>query len=264
MEYRIEQLAAAAEVGVDTIRYYQSKRLLPPPRRQGRWAWYSDVHLERLDRIRDLQAKGMSLRLIQRFLEGELDAADQQLMEEVVRRRDASVRQRFSLPELAERTGIPTILLEDLRRQGILLARFADAKPYGEADVSALRAGLRFVEAGVPLAEVIELASTHVAATEQTAVRAVELFDRFVRRPLHDQHLGASQTSKLLTDTFGILLEAATQLMAYHFETSLIAAIIAHAEAHGQTDHLQAWKLALSSPAVSAQRRHGEDGGDER
>jgi DNA-binding transcriptional MerR regulator len=38
MEMRVEQLSARADVTVDTIRYYQSKGLLDPPRREGRVA----------------------------------------------------------------------------------------------------------------------------------------------------------------------------------------------------------------------------------
>ncbi|HLW16141.1 MAG TPA: MerR family transcriptional regulator, partial [Actinomycetota bacterium] len=45
--YRVEQLAAACDVSVDTIRYYQSKGLLPPPKREGRVAIYDREHLQR-------------------------------------------------------------------------------------------------------------------------------------------------------------------------------------------------------------------------
>ena len=37
---RVEDLARAADVSVDTIRFYQKRRLLPPPTRKGRIAWY--------------------------------------------------------------------------------------------------------------------------------------------------------------------------------------------------------------------------------
>ena len=36
MRYRVEQLAAACDVSVDTVRYYQSRGLLPAPEREGR------------------------------------------------------------------------------------------------------------------------------------------------------------------------------------------------------------------------------------
>src|SRR5215831_5305818 len=73
---RVEDLARAADVSVDTIRFYQKRRLLPPPTRRGRIAWYGPEHVERLARIRDLQRRGFSLALIRRMLDGELDAAD--------------------------------------------------------------------------------------------------------------------------------------------------------------------------------------------
>ena len=60
MEYRVEELSRAALVSVDTIRFYQSKRLLAPPRRTGRVAIYGDDHLERLREIRRLQERGFT------------------------------------------------------------------------------------------------------------------------------------------------------------------------------------------------------------
>ena len=43
MRYRVEQLASACDVSVDTVRYYQSRGLLPPPEKEGRVAWYGDI-----------------------------------------------------------------------------------------------------------------------------------------------------------------------------------------------------------------------------
>jgi DNA-binding transcriptional MerR regulator len=79
MRYRVEQLAAACDVSVDTVRYYQSRGLLPQPDREGRVAWYGDVHAQRIDRIRDLQRKGLTLAAIGRVLRGELGDADTDL-----------------------------------------------------------------------------------------------------------------------------------------------------------------------------------------
>ena len=79
MRYRVEQLAAACDVSVDTVRYYQSRGLLPQPDREGRVAWYGDVHAERIGRIRDLQRKGLTLAAIGRVVRGELGEADTDL-----------------------------------------------------------------------------------------------------------------------------------------------------------------------------------------
>ncbi|HEV7525836.1 MAG TPA: MerR family DNA-binding transcriptional regulator, partial [Acidimicrobiia bacterium] len=38
--WRVEDLARIADLSVDTIRFYQKRRLLPPPERSGRIAWY--------------------------------------------------------------------------------------------------------------------------------------------------------------------------------------------------------------------------------
>ena len=80
MEYRIEQLARAAGVAVDTIRFYQGKGLLDAPRREGRVTFYGDAHVERLKRIKGLQQQGFTLTVIQRFLAGELEASDEALV----------------------------------------------------------------------------------------------------------------------------------------------------------------------------------------
>ncbi len=88
---RIEQLSARTGVPVDTVRYYQSRGLLEPPRRQGRVVWYGRPHVERLARIRDLQRRGFTLATIARLISGELDAADEALVSELsgLRRTDA-------------------------------------------------------------------------------------------------------------------------------------------------------------------------------
>ena len=54
--WRIDDLAHRADVTVDTVRYYQREDLLPVGERAGRVKLYGPIHLERLERIRDLQA----------------------------------------------------------------------------------------------------------------------------------------------------------------------------------------------------------------
>jgi len=60
-EYRIGELARAAGVTERTVRYYQERKLLPPPRRAGRVGWYSEAHLARLRVIGDLLSRGHTL-----------------------------------------------------------------------------------------------------------------------------------------------------------------------------------------------------------
>jgi DNA-binding transcriptional MerR regulator len=83
MEIRVEQLSSLSGVSVDTIRYYQQKGLLDPPRREGRVAWYDTSHVDRLARVRALQQRGFTLATIARLVSGELDAADEALIGEL-------------------------------------------------------------------------------------------------------------------------------------------------------------------------------------
>jgi DNA-binding transcriptional MerR regulator len=57
----VEELAEAAGITVRTLRFYRERKLLPPPRRQGRIAWYSEAHLERLRVIAQLLDRGHTL-----------------------------------------------------------------------------------------------------------------------------------------------------------------------------------------------------------
>ncbi len=74
MEYRVEEIARAAGVSVDTVRFYQSRGLLPPPERRGRTAIYSDQHLDTLRRIRALNRQGLTLEAVGRLLAGEAES----------------------------------------------------------------------------------------------------------------------------------------------------------------------------------------------
>ncbi|WP_243726044.1 MerR family transcriptional regulator [Actinomadura rubrisoli] len=67
-EYRIAELARAAGVPVRTLRYYQERKLLPPPRRAGRVGLYSADHLVRLRMIGNLLERGHTLEGIRELL----------------------------------------------------------------------------------------------------------------------------------------------------------------------------------------------------
>src|SRR5205823_4378203 len=130
----------------DTIRFYQKRGLLPPPRRDGRIAWYSNEHLERLQRIRDLRGRGLTLALIARILDGDLDATDAPLAA-AVSSADAEEAEEFlTLDELAVRSGVPMALLEAVGREHLLVPRSHDGVPrYTAADVAVVQQGLQLL-----------------------------------------------------------------------------------------------------------------------
>ncbi|MFE1444497.1 MerR family transcriptional regulator [Streptomyces sp. NPDC058739] len=57
----MEELARLAGITVRTLRFYRERKLIPPPRREGRIAWYDDHHLARLRTIAALLERGHTL-----------------------------------------------------------------------------------------------------------------------------------------------------------------------------------------------------------
>lgn len=66
----LEELAHKAGTKTSTIRLYQSRGLLPPPRISGRVGYYSPAHLTRLQVIARLQQRGYSLNAIKELIDG--------------------------------------------------------------------------------------------------------------------------------------------------------------------------------------------------
>ena len=242
--WRIDEVADRLDLSVDTIRFYQKRRLLPPPTREGRIAWYGPEHVERLARIRTLQGDGYSLAVIRRLVDGELDAADAPLAAAVagVRDDDGSGPEEFlDLAELARRSGVPLPLVEAVEREGLLVPRLHDGVPcYTSADVEIVAAGLRLLEAGFPLPDLLALARDHHSATRDIAQTAVTMFDEHVRAPLRGSDLDADARAERLVDAFRVLLPAVTALVAHHFRRTLLQVAQEHLEAVGEPAELAA------------------------
>ncbi|HMC08137.1 MAG TPA: MerR family transcriptional regulator [Actinomycetota bacterium] len=236
MRYRVDELAAQCGVSVDTVRFYQARGLVPPGTREGRVAWYSEEHRQRLGRIRDLKEKGFSLATIRRLLAGELDAADEALAGALagpLPGDEESDRPEtlLTLDEFAEATGIPQALIQVIERQGLLVAPAErDGPRYTSADVRAASAGIALLEAGLPLDELLALAKDHDRAARATAERAVELFDSYVRTPIRSESKSEAEAAERLVEAFRTLLPATTRLVAHHFRRTLLAAARARFE----------------------------------
>jgi DNA-binding transcriptional MerR regulator len=252
MRLRVEELAVAAEVSVDTVRYYQKQRLLPPPERDGRLAWYGREHLERLGRVKELQQRGFSLAVIRRFLDGELDPADERLAAAVVEAGEEGegeeAEELFGLDELAARTQVPAPMLEALVRDGLLVGRRHEGEQrFSSADVAVVGGGLRVLELGLPLPELLALARRHNAATREFAIEAVELFDTYVRKPLRAADLPERERAERMVEAFRMLLPAVTELAMYHFRRVLLQVAQEHLESVGES---MAGSLTTSGPTT--------------
>ena len=243
--FRVEDLAVRADVSVDTIRFYQKRQLLEPPVREGRVAWYGPEHLERLSRIRELRAEGLTLALIGRVLSGDLDPMDAPLAVAVAVAE--APEELLSLADLAERSSVPPALLEAVAREGLLVPRMQDGgERYSTADVEVVRAGLALLEAGFPLSDLLALAREHNDATHDIAEQAVGLFDRYVRVPLRESDSSDAEKAERLVEAFRTLLPAVTALVEHHFRRVLLAVAQAHLESVGEDDELAAASIEAS------------------
>lgn len=241
---RVEELARRQGLSVDTIRFYQKRGLLDPPERQGRIALYGPGHVERLERIKQLQAKGLTLAVIRRVLQGKLDDADLPLAAMVARAQVDQGEARLSLltlGELAEHSGVPAELIEAVVLDGLLVPRWVEGVRYfTDVDIGVLQAGLALLGAGIPLPELMALARRHDQAVRETAEAAVELFDAHVRQPLRLSSLGPDKRAGRLVEAFNKLLPAATSLVSHHFRRVLLEIAQAHLESVGEPAEIAA------------------------
>jgi DNA-binding transcriptional MerR regulator len=264
MDMRVEQLSARAGVSVDTIRYYQSKGLLDPPRREGRLAWYSESHQARLERIRTLQQRGFTLATIGRLVSGDLDAADEALLTELSGVNGPPSGDRsgqepagtgsgpvggdddaLTLDQLAVATGVPLEVLKAVEAEGLLIPRRVGRdERYTHEDVAAARAGLLLLDWGIPLSALLDLARRHHQATEATALEAVAMFSAYVREPLRrgrSPKSGRSSSAaadeepdvESLLHAYAELLPAVNALVGHHFTRTLVKTALDHVERVG-------------------------------
>jgi DNA-binding transcriptional MerR regulator len=168
--WRIDDLARRADVPVDTIRYYQRERLLPPGERAGRANLYGAEHLERLERIKQLQERRFSLAAISALLSGERRGIYEDLF-------GGAEGRSYTLDELVERSGVDGALIDDVRAAGLL----RDPAEYGRDaydtdDLDLLTTLAELHSLGLPRRAVVEIARTYAEGIEATQRRIVELF----------------------------------------------------------------------------------------
>jgi DNA-binding transcriptional MerR regulator len=136
---------------------------------------------------------------------------------------------------------VPGALLDAVVREGLIVPQQRDGRVgYTEADADVLRAGLRLLEAGFPLPDLLALARRHHDATRAVASDAVEMFDAHVRRPLQHAELSDAEKAERLVDAFRTLLPTVTTLVAHHFRSVLLEIAQEHLEAVGDPTELEA------------------------
>ncbi|WP_240489881.1 MerR family transcriptional regulator [Actinomadura atramentaria] len=182
-EYRLDELSAAAGVPVRTLRYYQERKLLPPPRRVGRIGLYSEDHVARLRMIASLLDRGHTLEGIRELLsawEQGRDIATVLGVEKAVTTPWSNETPvTMTLAELAElfpgevepRAIERAVELGHLRVDGDRVTHWSRRQ---------LDATVTLVRAGVPLAAVLEVSDDLQRVMDDLAARFVRLITEHV------------------------------------------------------------------------------------
>jgi len=187
-EYRIDELARAAGTTVRNVRAYQDRGLLPPPRREGRVAWYSAAHLARLELVNQMLERGYSLANI-----GELVSAWERghdlgrllgLELALAGRWSNETPISVTAAELAQRFGVDGDALTTVLDIGIVEP---DGDRYRVVSPRLLEAGAELVAAGVPVPAVLDLARRLHRDVDRIARRFVDLVSSNVFDEVGDQ-----------------------------------------------------------------------------
>ncbi|HTK67479.1 MAG TPA: MerR family transcriptional regulator [Pseudonocardia sp.] len=175
-EYRIDDLARAVDTSVRNVRYYQDNGMLPPPRRQGRVALYSEAHLARLRLIVRLLDRGYTaaniIELAGAWEQGR-DLSDVLGLEQVVSGffseeipgflTAAEIHELFATPE------VESGLIDKVVHAGLAAP---DGDRYRIPSPRVLHALAELIKTGAPLGAVLELSGQLLHAIDDT-VRAL-------------------------------------------------------------------------------------------
>jgi DNA-binding transcriptional MerR regulator len=183
----IDDLAATTGASSRSIRYYQTRGLLPPPRVKGRQGFYDQRHVDRLNLIAELQEEGFNLQAIGWLLggAGQVDSDElRRLKRAVLDGWVSEVPVEVSAKELAKAMALrewdPTTA--DRAIELGLLERLDDDR-YRILLPSVLAAGTELAEMGLSperLLDVLEEMRHHAKAVANAYVK---VFDEAVLAP---------------------------------------------------------------------------------
>lgn len=200
-ELTIEELASQAGTATTTVRMYQSRGLLPPPRRRGRIGYYGQGHLARLRLIAQLQEQGFSLASIKRLTEAwesgrglddilglEAQVAATWAPETPVRLKLAQFKELFTGQHIT-----PAIIRRAVRMR---LIGF-DGTAVTVKSPKMLEIGLELARSGIPVSEALDELEALQAAADSIAERFTKLFERNMWAPFVSAGLPAGQVRPL-------------------------------------------------------------------
>jgi DNA-binding transcriptional MerR regulator len=220
--WTVDELAHDHGLPVSTVRLYQTRGLLPPPRKEGRVAFYSEDHRRRLQLITQLQERGFSLAAIKELLDGMAagrslhavlglgDAPSTWLPEEPV---------SLSLAEVIDH--LPSVeptpeLLDRVARLGLIRLE-ADGTVTIDSPAF-LDIGGRLVSMGIPTEVVLDEYEHLRTLTDDIAQRFTEVFRRSFWEGFEAEGLPAARIPEIAAslDQLGPLAEAVVLVALRH------------------------------------------------
>jgi DNA-binding transcriptional MerR regulator len=219
----VDELARHAGLPSSTIRLYQTKGLLPRPRREGRVGIYDDGHLARLRLIGQLRQRGFSLAGIKHLIEtwqaGQTLDDLLGLDTEGVVVAAGSPPARLPLEELTARFAGQR-LTPDLLQRTVRLGLVTVDNGSVTCDAEFLEFGVQLAALGVHLDEILDEWEALLASTASSARRFVGVFERHVWRPFVEAGMPADQVDAV-TDALRRLAPLAQAVTAVALRIAL-------------------------------------------
>jgi DNA-binding transcriptional MerR regulator len=243
MEYSLEDIVRLSGLSVDTIRYYQTLRLIAPPFHRGRKAVYGEDHLDRLRIIRRASEQGLPLKVTRNLLlKHQRLESNRELLSAVQKQLAAPC---YTSADMAKLLGVPERLLCLVESRGLvdLLDEKNGPLRYSEDDLRIARDALKLLNHGFPLGKLLALAMKHDQAMRKTATAAITLFHKQVRKRRSGTNLEkAEHAAKVFQEIFPIV----TSLVGHHFRRVLVSEALKQLKRAGEEETLAVARRSIS------------------
>ncbi len=195
----IDQLAHEAGIPTSTVRLYQNRGLLPPPRRQGRVGYYNPEHRDRLRLIAHLQERGFSLAAIKETLDHWTEGRTLAHLLGVNHIAPTLEPKplRLTPQEYAERFAGVEITQDDIQRAVQIGLVELDGTELLISNEAFIDIGVAVARMGIPVSEILDEHEALMISVNGIAERFREVFQRHFWEPFVSRGMPAEEMSSL-------------------------------------------------------------------
>lgn len=195
--FTIDELALAVGMTVRTTRYYASLGLLPPPVRRGRLAYYSTVHLARLELIRALQDHGFTLAAIERYMKripGDASVEDLAMQRAMLTSWAPGPREELTRRQLEKRAGRK---LGDEQLERLVMTGAVAQTSGGSFEVlPAFDVGIQMLDMDIPLDSIVAASEAITRHMDSLADELTEILRTRVIEPYRKNRFAEVDAAK--------------------------------------------------------------------